>query len=232
MKKTFLATLVTSSLLLAPSVFAYEKGDIVFRAGLTSVAPDDSSSNIFVGGASSGADLGFGVNVDNNTQLGLNLAYFFDDQWNVELLAATPFKHDVNVNANPLGLGKLGEVTHLPPTVTVNYYFNDPAVPFQPYVGAGVNYTLFFDEEFTSGNASLGFSDLDLDASLGYALQAGFDLLFANDWVLNASVRYIDISTDAFFTLDNAGLGFSNASGSVSVDVDPYVYTVSVGYKF
>lgn len=227
MKKTTLA-IALAAVVAAPSVLAFEKGDIIVRAGLTTVSPDESSSNITVGGG----DLGFGVNVDNNTQLGLNVAYFFNDKWNVELLAATPFKHDVNVNTNPLGLGKLGEVTHLPPSVTANYYFNDAAAPFQPYAGLGLNYTIFFDEEFTSANEGLGFSDLDLDASFGVTAQVGFDYMVDKNWFVNASVRYIDISTDATFTLDNAALGANNAPGAVSVDIDPWVYTVSVGYKF
>lgn len=227
MKKTTIA-LTLAAVLAAPSVFAYEKGDIVVRAGLTTVAPDESSSNITVGGA----NLGFGVNVDSDTQLGLNFAYFFTDNWNVELLAATPFKHDVNVNDNPLGLGKLGEVTHLPPSLLANYYFNDSSSPFQPYAGLGLNYTIFFDEEFTSANEGIGFSDLDLDSSFGLSAQVGFDYMLDENWLINASVRYIDISTDADFTLNNADLGFSNAPGTVSVDIDPWVYTLSVGYKF
>ena len=226
MKKTLLAALITSTLVVAPTALAFEKGDIVVRAGFTTVAPDESSSNLVVGGA----DLGTGVTVDNNTQLGLNLAYFFTDQWNVELLAATPFKHDVSTDL--LDLGTLGEVTHLPPTVTVNYYFNDSAAPFQPYVGAGLNYTLFFSEDFDADKEALGFSDLSLDGSFGYSVQAGFDFMLNENWMVNGSVRYIDISTDADFTLDNAGLGFSNAPGTVSVDIDPWVYTLSVGYKF
>ena len=223
---TVLALLTSVSLFSAPAS-AYDKGDILVRVGLTSVAPDESSSNISV----AGGDLGFGVSVDNNTQLGLNVAYFVTDRWNVEVLAATPFSHDINVNTNPLGLTKLGEVKHLPPTVTANYFFATPEADFQPYAGIGLNYTVFFDEEFTATNEGLGFSDLDLDGSFGLSAQAGFDYHINEEWFVNGSIRYIDISTDADFTLDNAGLGANNAPGTVSVDIDPMVYTLSIGYK-
>lgn len=216
MKKSLL-TLAVLATISSTTALAYEKGDMLVRVGLTTVAPDESSSNVFAGGT----DTGLTLNVDNNTQLGLNFAYFFTDKWNVEVLAATPFKHDIGVN----GAGKLGETTHLPPTVTANYFFADSGAAFQPYAGIGLNYTIFFDEDFTADSKEAGFSDLDLDSSFGLSAQVGFDYMIDKEWFVNASVRYIDISTDATF---NAG----EAPGKVTVDIDPWVYTVSVGYKF
>ena len=210
------------------SVVAYEKGDLLVRVGVTNVSPDDSSSNITL----NGDNLGFGLNVDDNTQLGLNIAWFFTDKWNLELLASTPFKHDINVNSNSLGLDQLATVKHLPPTITANYYFSPQSAAFQPYAGIGVNYTIFFDEEFNEANESLGFSDLDLDESFGLSAQIGFDYTFSDNWFFNGSVRYIDLSTDATFTLNNAGLNVDNASGEVTVDIDPWVTTLSLGYTF
>jgi outer membrane protein len=97
MKKSSLTLIALVSLTASQFATAFEQGDLIVRVGFTTLAPDESSSNIFVGGG----DLGFGLNVDSNTQLGLNFAYFITDNWNIEILAATPFKHDVNVNANP-----------------------------------------------------------------------------------------------------------------------------------
>ncbi|GEA09629.1 OmpW family outer membrane protein [Alteromonas sp. KUL49] len=219
-----LAATIIPLLLATPLASAHEAGDWIVRGGLTTVAPDESSSNIMVGGT----DLGVGLTVDNNTQLGLNVAYFLTDRINVELLAATPFTHDVNFSVtDPLGTGnKLGEVTHLPPTVSVNYYLNDPSSAFQPYVGAGVNFTIFFDEEFTSANEAAGLDDLSLDNSFGLSAQVGFDYQLNKTWHVNASVRYIDINTEASFNL-------SGTEGSVAdIDINPWVYTVSVGYTF
>lgn len=219
-----IAATIIPLILAAPLASAHEAGDWVVRGGLTSVAPDESSSNIVVGGT----DLGVGLTVDNNTQLGLNVAYFLTDRFNVELLAATPFTHDVNFSVtDPLGTGnKLGEVTHLPPTVSVNYYLNDPSSAFQPYVGAGVNFTLFFDEEFTSANEAAGLDDLSLDNSFGLSAQVGFDYQLNKTWHVNASVRYIDINTEASFNLSGT------EGGVADIDINPWVYTVSVGYTF
>lgn len=223
MKKPLLALAVIAATV-SPAVFAHKQGDIVLRVGATTVAPDDSSSNIIAGGA----DLGVALGVDNDTQLGLNFAYFLTDNINVEVLAATPFKHDVNFSVNdPLGTGnQLGEVTHLPPTVTVNYYFNDASSVFQPYVGVGLNYTIFFDEDFTAANRAAGLSDLSLDNSFGLAAQLGMDYMLDDKWHVNASVRWIDIDTDASFRV-------GGAAGSVGdITIDPWVYTVSIGYTF
>ncbi len=216
MKKTTLCAALVAALFAGQSL-AYETGDWIVRGGLTNVAPDESSSNVFV----DGSDLGVGVNVNNNTQLGLNVAYFVTPNWAVELLAATPFSHDIGLNT----VGALGSTKHLPPTVTANYYFADSGATFQPYAGIGLNYTVFFDEEFTAANKDAGFSDLDLDPSLGLSAQLGFDYMLNDGWHLNASVRYIDISTEATFKL-------GNASGKVDVDIDPFVYTLSLGYRF
>lgn len=170
------------------------------------------------------------MNVDNNTQLGLNIAYFFTDNWNVEVLAATPFSHDIGIG----GGINLGSTKHLPPTVTANYFFADPAAKFQPYAGIGINYTIFFDEEFNDGTvgvikdaAGATISDLDLDASFGLSAQLGADYQLSDNMFINASIRYIDIETEADFKVNGADLGKIE-----TVDIDPWVYTISVGYKF
>ena len=195
---------------------AYEKGEWLVRAGATTVSPDESSSNVFVGGT----DLGVGVSVDSSTQLGLNIAYFYSSQWAIELLAATPFSHDIELTGT-----KLVNAKQLPPSLTANYFFNDPSADFQPYVGAGLNYTLFFDESFARSSREAGFNNIDLDSSFGITAQAGFDYMLDDKWLVNASVRWIDIQTDATFDLNGA-------DGRVDVDIDPFVYTLSLGYRF
>jgi outer membrane protein len=223
MKKSSLTLFALASLTATQYATAFEQGDLILRAGFATVSPDDASSNIVVG-----SDLGVNVAVDSNTQIGLNIAYFLTDNINIELLAATPFTHDVNFGvSDPLGTGdQLGEVTHLPPTITVNYYFNNASSKFQPYIGAGLNYTIFFDEEFTSANTAAGLDDLSLDNSFGLAAQVGADYMLNEKWFVNASVRWIDIDTEASFNLNGA-------DGSVdSIEIDPWVYSVTLGYRF
>lgn len=223
MKNFKLGLIALSVAAAAPGAYAFQQGDFIVRAGLTNVSPDDSSSNIFVG-----SDLGFNLSVGDDTQLGLNIAYFITDRLNIEVLAATPFTHDVNFGvSDPLGTGdRLGEVTHLPPTITLNYYFNNPSSAFQPYVGAGINYTVFFDEDFTSANDAAGLKNLSLDNSFGLSAQLGVDYMVNDQWFINGSVRWIDIDTEASFN-------FNGTPGNVnSIEIDPMVYTISLGYRF
>ncbi|MBU2978472.1 OmpW family outer membrane protein [Alteromonas sp. C1M14] len=225
MKKTTLATLILAAI--ASPAMAYDAGDIIVRAGLTTVTPNDDSSNVNVDAL--GGNVGMGAEVDSNTQLGLNFVYMFDSNWGVEVLAATPFSHDVELtgtadNALALGDGQLADVKHLPPTVSAVYFFDTDSAA-TPYVGLGLNYTIFFDEDFTDAREEQTFSDLDLDNSFGLAAQVGVDYQLDEKWLLNASIRYIDIDTTAEFTV-------ADVPGSVDVDIDPWVYTLSVGYVF
>ena len=225
MKTSVINGLILSALTLSPLALANQAGDFIVRGGATNITPDSDKSNIMLAGADSTMTL----TVDDNTQLGLNFVYFYDSNWAVELLAATPYTHDVTIQDKNAVLGvdgaNLGEVSHLPPTLSALYYF-DTNSAFKPYVGVGINYTVFFDEEFAAAPKSLGLSNLELDGSFGLSAQIGADYHLDEKWSLNASIRYIDIDSDA--TFDVAG----NNIGKAEVNVDPMVYSLMLGYKF
>ena len=132
-----------------PFAQAFEAGDIIVRAGAVTVDPREDSSSIST--ALTGPIAGTKATLDSDTQLGLNFAYMITDKVGIELLAATPFSHDVGVKGLGAPLdGKFGTIKHLPPTLSVIYYPLDKTSAFQPYVGAGVNYTWFFDDKLSS----------------------------------------------------------------------------------
>ena len=218
MKKTLLTIALLSSI--STVAVANQAGDILIRGGATMVSPDSGKSTIFL--SDQATDLS--LSVGNNTQLGLNLVYFFDSNWAIELLAATPFDHDIKLHAGG-ATTLLADTKHLPPTLSALYYF-DTGSALKPYVGLGINYTIFFDNSFTNTYSEAGFSDLELDNSFGYAVQVGADYEIDKNWSVNVSARYIDISADASFSLAGKNVG------SASVDVNPMVYSVMLGYKF
>ena len=185
---------------------AVQKGDWLLRFGAVNVSPDDSSGGL------SGAPT-VGVAVDDDTQLFVNITYMLQDNIGLELLAATPFTH--TISATGAVTGNIAEVSHLPPTLSLQYHFS-PTSSVRPYVGAGINYTTFFDEKATAVITSI-----KLDDSWGLALQAGLDVDLNKDWFFNADVRYIDIETTATTNL-----------GTVDVTIDPWVYSVGVGFRF
>lgn len=224
-QQLFAASLLTLALA-TPFAQAHEAGDIIVRAGAITVDPDEDTSGV----KSPIGDLGGQATVDGDTQLGLNFAYMMTDHLAIELLAATPFKHDIGVSNLPGGLaglnGSLGDVKQLPPTLSLLYYPLDKNYAFQPYAGVGINYTAFFDASTSSSAEAKGYSNLDLSDSWGASAQIGADYMIDDNWMVNAQVRYIDIDTNAH--VDLAGVG----NLKVDVDVDPWVYMVGLGYKF
>src|SRR5690554_3863688 len=234
MRTQLLASTILALSVAAPSVMAHEAGDILVRAGVVTVTTSESTSGVVVDRSSvpavpAGTNLGGEATLNNNTQLGLNFAYMLTDKVAVELLAATPFEHDVAINGTGAVDGSLGKVKHLPPTLSAVYYPLESSSVFQPYVGVGVNYTWFFDEETTASAESNtpSLTNLKVKNSWGWAAQIGADYMLTENIMLNGQIRYIDIDTEA--TVDVAG---GAAHAVVDVDIKPVVYMVGLGYKF
>lgn len=219
MRNSILAASLLALAVASPAALAHKEGDIIVRAGAITVDPHEDSGEIHAGGA---AIPGTKATLDSDTQLGLNFAYMVTDHVGIELLAATPFSHDVGTKG--LGGLKLGTIKHLPPTLSAVYYPLETGSAFQPYAGLGINYTWFFDTELTS-EADATFDGLDMKDSWGLAYQVGADYMLTDNIMLNAQVRYIDIDTTG-----TTHLGATKVD--VDVDVDPFVYMVGLGYKF
>ncbi|MEL7449749.1 MAG: OmpW family outer membrane protein [Pseudomonadota bacterium] len=181
-------------------VLANEAGDWLVKAGPYGVLPKSGNSDI--------------ANVDDGFSLGFSGSYFFTDRFAIELLAALPFSHDIELRD---GGATVADTKQLPPTLSAQYHFplSDAA---RMYVGAGLNYTTFFDE---STEGALAGTDLELDDSFGLALQLGADFDLNDKWFLNIDVRYIDIETDA--KLDGADL--------TTVEIDPWVVGFNIGWR-
>ncbi len=179
-----------------------------FRA--TSVAPDEAGS-IFTAG---GVDTGLDVKVDSATVPSLGLTYFVTDKIAVELILATS-KHTISATTAPTATA-VHDTWVLPPVLSVQYH-PLPAARFSPYVGAGVNYMLFY-----SGENKNGFT-VDVEDGFGYSLQVGADIAISGPWSLNVDVKKVFFDTDARIN-----------SGALRSDVslDPLVVSAGLGRKF
>lgn len=193
-KAIFVAILATYSM----NVFA-EAGDWLFRAGGSLVDPKSDNHAL--------------VSVEDDIMFTFNGSYFFTDNFAVELLAALPFKHDIEIS----GTGTVAETKHLPPTLSAQYHFL-PGGAVRPYVGAGVNYTLMFEED-TKG--ALAGARLKLEDSVGWAAQLGVDIDLSESVFLNAEVRYLDIDTKA--KLNGTSIG--------TVEIDPILFGLNLGIR-
>ena len=214
MRKTLLAASILAGVAMAavPAVAqtpaaGKKAGDFMVRGRLIGVVPLDSSSGTSIGGK---------VATDASVTPEVDFSYFITDNIALELIAATT-RHNIKAKGTALGDVKVGSTWVLPPTLTVQYHFM-PKEKFSPYVGAGLNYTIFYGSE-----AAAGLGNLKLSSNVGYALQAGIDYAITDRMYLNVDVKQIFLSTNA-----------KVLGGAVraKTDLNPLVVGVGLGYKF
>jgi len=199
---------------------AYEAGDLIVRGRVISVDPQDDSSTVSIDGLSVANS---GASVDSDIMPELDFTYMLDPHWGLELILAYT-EHEVDAGGVLSPLNQIAETKVLPPTLTLQYHFA-PTSNIRPYVGAGINYTYFFDSE-VKGGLDLPGSDLDIDDSWGFAAQAGVDIDLDDTWFVNFDVKYIDIDADAHIKDSIA------ADIKVDIDVDPLVWGIGIGRVF
>jgi len=193
--------LVTTLALVSFSAFAQENWMVRTRA--LGVMPDVSGH----------ADINKkDVRIDSQSVPEIDFSYFFTKNFALELILATT-THQVDVKDTI----NLGSVSLLPPTLLAQYHHEWGN--FKPYVGAGINYTIFYDEQ--SGEAD----SISYDNSFGYAFQVGLDYKIAERVYLNFDVKKLYLSTDV-------EVKTGGATVKADVDIDPLIVGVGIGYRF
>ena len=184
------------------------------RLRAVGVAPDESAKIGIIGGD---------VAISNALIPELDFTYFFTEHFAAELILGTA-KHDVQAINTLAGDVNLGSVWLLPPTLTAQYHFytSDQKV-FKPYIGAGVNYTLFYNVK--SGDVA----GVEYDNAIGYAAQLGFDLMLDDKFFINFDAKRLFLSTDVTVDASNLAPGLSIPA---EVDINPWLIGVGVGMKF
>lgn len=233
-RKLYLALALLAGSMIAMPAPAHEAGTWIVRAGGGAVSPD--SNNLFL--ETSELEDGTVVNntylqVDDAASLVLSATYMLYEHWGIDILASAPFEHDLDITGTVDGSRvsiPVGSVQHLPPTISLQYHFA-PEAAFQPYVGFGVNYTIFFSEDLTSNAADLAIVGIELKDSSGIALQVGADWVFGQKWLVNIDARYIQIEPQLDITADLDG-DVVTFSVPGRVEINPFVYSLSVGYRF
>lgn len=190
---------------LAAPALAQQQGDVTLGLGLHQVQPKSDNGTL-----TGGLDLDIG----GAARPTVTLEYFVRDNLGIELLAAWPFKHDIDI----AGLGRVGSTQQLPPVLSVQYHFTNGSA-FTPFLGVGVNYTTFFSEE-TEG--ALAGADLKIDDSWGLALHAGFDYAVSERGAIRLDVRWIDIDADVFV----------NGTSMGKAEIDPFVFGAAYVIRF
>ncbi len=214
------AIILGASLLALPNLtLAYEAGELLMRVGSATVSPESRSdgTNLLPNDS---------VSANDNTQLGLSATYMLTKNLGIEILAASPFSHDIKAKGPNLDGANIGKAKQLPPTVTAQYYFLDSNSAIQPYAGVGLNFTVFFEEETGEDAEGLGYDSLSLDNSTGLTAQVGIDYKVNQNVFINASAMYAQISSTATLT------GEGKEDLTVDYDLDPMVYRLNLGYRY
>lgn len=209
------AATVAMAIMSASANAGSESGNFMVRVQGTVVDPD-SSANVAIAGV---PDPAADAEVSTEVLPTATLTYFFNDNLALELFCCFA-SFDAKGKGSIAGAA-LGDFWVFPPALTLQYHFNDMG-GWKPYVGAGVQYLHFFSE----GRSNLpGAPKIDLDDALGFTLQAGVDVSLGDGWYLNADVKKTWIETDATW---DSGIGLVSAD----VDIDPWIFSVGVGYRF
>ena len=218
MYRAFALTLLAATALAAPA--QAEKGDTLIRVRGIMVAPNESSSGITQTFPNEG------VKVNNSVMPEIDFTYMLTKHVGAELIVATT-KHSASGKTGTTGsIGRLASTWVLPPTLTLQYHFA-PDGPIRPYVGAGVNYTIFYSEDASSGlEAAVGKTKVHMKDSFGWALQAGVDVPITERVFVNLDVKYIDMDTTARLTTTAIGTQHTR------IHLDPLVFGLGVGMRF
>ena len=203
MKKRMLSMMIAVLGMTGAAAMAQESPWLV-RARAVHIDPANKSDPV---GGSGGADR---LHVSSKWIPEVDVSYFFTPHWAAELILTYPQKHTVTLDG-----ASIGSFKHLPPTLTAQYHFL-PGSAIDPYVGAGLNYTLISKVKLLNGAARLEHD------SVGLALQAGVDFRIDSRWSLNLDLKKVQLRSD----VEIAGARASR------VKVDPVLLGLGVGYRF
>jgi len=232
MRKTILALSLASAFM--PMLAQADAGDWVVRVRAVNVSPNEDSDlgKTLNANIASVMSPGAELKVSDKVIPELDISYYFTNNIAAELILATGTRHNVRVDGDALttvGDQDLGSVNLLPPTLTAQWHFN-PGAKIDPYVGAGINYTLFMDKKLKVNKGPLAGHKIKVDSdSWGWALQAGVDVNLDDGWLVNFDVKYIDLDTDVKMQDPLAANAWKKID---DLDINPWVIGVGVGKKF
>jgi outer membrane protein len=213
MRKTLLA--LTAIAALAPQfAAAQDSGDWIVRGRalhLQSANGNSAQLRSTLNNVSSGAS--DSISLNDKWMPEVDISYFLTPNIAAELILTYPQKHTVTLD----GVGKIGSLKHLPPTLTAQYHFTQFG-SFRPYLGAGVNYTNISDVHVLGGAVNVKRD------SFGLALQAGVDVPMGNGWLLNFDVKKVQIQTDVLLSASDTKVG--------TFKVNPLLVSIGFGKRF
>ncbi len=218
-----LSTALTS-FSVAANADGFEAGSFLVRARALGVIPEDSTNHVQTAGNTPLGNIGGIVGANSTVIPELDLTYFLTPNVGIEAIAGVS-RNKVFASGNAVDnkQNPLGTTYILPPTITAQWHFF-PSDVVNPYVGAGLNYTMFFD---TQNSTWLGGTAFKLKPSIGGAIQFGADVQISGRWYANMDFKKIWLTTKATFVATAVG---DNVTSRVALD--PWLIGGGIGYRF
>lgn len=196
----------------------------MIRLRVLGVLPDAGDSSVNVVGVPALSSPNSGLDISNQVIPELDISYFFTSNIAAELILGVT-RHHVTGTGTLAGLD-IGKTTLLPPTLTLQYHFTNFGA-FKPYIGAGVNYTVFFNNSAANVPfAGLAVTNLHVSNAWGGAVQFGFDYMLDRHWGLNVDVKKLWLQPNYSATVN----GTIPVIGTAHID--PWLVGGGVTYKF
>ncbi len=212
----FAAAMLAMAMAATPALA--EQGDVLIRLRAITVQPQEKVGPVLPTFPTSGG------RITNAYAPEIDFTYMLTNNLGIELIAATT-KHCIEGGGSLAAVGRLACTWVLPPTLTLQYHFA-PQGKIHPYVGAGVNWTMFYKEKASNQlNTAIGATNVNLSNSWGYAVQAGVDFDLNDRMFINLDVKYVDMDSTARLTT-------GAAVNSVRANIDPLIVGVGVGWRF
>lgn len=212
-----------AALLAAGAAQAQSAGTWLVKGGVNHIAPQVKSGDL-----SAPSLPGTRIDVKGATSLILTAAYMVTDSFSVEGYAGLPYEHDVEGDGAIAGVGTLGTVKQVSPTVFAQYRFGSPSSGWRPYVGLGLTYAYFYGEEGSGTLTSLTApgsgvpTRMSTDAAFGLSPQIGALMMLDDKWYLETSLIKSFIKTTSSLSTGQ----------QIDVKLDPLAFNFSVGMKF
>jgi len=205
------------------SASAQTAGTWSVAIGVNNISPQGTSNPL-----SAPSIVNSTTKVSSDAQPLVDISYMFTDHISVEMGLGTPYTHDLSGAGALQGSGKLGSLKQLPPTIFAQYHFLEASSPFRPYVGLGVTYAMFYDEQGSGtltaiSNTGSAPTTFTADNAWGVTPEIGLSYAFDKKWYVDAMVGKTYISTTVHL---------SPGGQTASDTLNPIVTSLVVGYRF
>lgn len=224
MKKHSIASALVATVALcgAGAAQAQVAGQVMVKLGWNKIMPKVRSTEL-----SAPSLPGSTIDIKSASALFFTATYMITDDISVEALGGLPYKHDIIGTGSVQGVGKIGSIHQISPTVLLQYRFMPADAPFRPYVGAGPTFAKFYGSK---GSASLTAvtnpggppTTIGGDTEWGVTTEVGMNYKIDKHWFVDAAILKTFISTKAQLSTGQ----------TTKARLNPISINASIGYAF